>query len=334
MEFSKSNFVEQLTTDESFISWVYNTNNNHVAYWNLWIKNNPSKIDEIELAKAIVRGIPLKRTKLSDQKIEIELSKVLQKVGKPSAPRLESEFKPKKRIKPYYTYAALFLLALVVAIGGYWGSKFNNTVIYETNYGQILELKLSDGTSVVLNGNSKISFEKDNPRNITLDGEAYFKVQPIPSTKAKFWVNTKDLQVEVFGTQFQVSTRKKKTKVVLDEGSIHLNLKNGDNKKMIPGEIVSFSEDDEKVIHQKVANTTSYALWKDGTYTFNNSTLKEVMSNIEYTYGIKTEFKNKNLELLTLSGGIPNQNLSICIKAIERATGTTISKKDDILLIH
>ena len=79
-----------------------------------------------------------------------------------------------------------------------------------------------------------------------------------------------------------------KTDVVLDEGSIHLVLDNGISTKMIPGEFVSFSKSTENITHKKVNLQVPYSLWRDGTYIFNNLTLKEVMKNMEYTYGIST----------------------------------------------
>ena len=79
-----------------------------------------------------------------------------------------------------------------------------------------------------------------------------FKVKSKPSTKAKFWVTTQDLKVEVFGTHFNVNTRNKKTDVLLDEGSISLLLENGNSTKMQPGEIVTYSKESDKIVHNKV----------------------------------------------------------------------------------
>ena len=187
----------------------------------------------------------------------------------------------------YFSAAAVVLMLLS------WTSLsiFNNhnTITHKTNFGEIIDLKLPDGTSVVLNGNSEIFYEKDNPRFINLKGEAYFKVKTIPSTNAKFWVITNDLKVEVLGTQFHVNTREQKTNVVLDEGSIHLEFNNGDVTKMIPGEMVSFSNKSNEVVHKKE---------------------------------------------IPISGGIPNQNLKICIAAIEKATGTRIINKGNILQVQ
>jgi ferric-dicitrate binding protein FerR (iron transport regulator) len=264
--------------------------------------------------------------------VEKELSKIL--------PRLKETNsitqKPKSK-NPFKQYASLAAAALILALISWSGFQFyaNSTnTVHRTNYGEIIDLKLSDGTTVVLNGNSEIKYKNNDPRNIFLKGEAYFKVKPIPSTNAKFWVHTEDLKVEVLGTQFHVNTRKKKTNVVLDEGSIHLEFDNGDVKKMIPGELVTFSKDSKDVVHTKVNVTTPYARWKDGTYTFNEISLKEIMLNIEYTYGVNVEYQNLELQNLLITGGVPNQNLKICIAAIEMATNTRIIHKDNTLLIQ
>ena len=52
------------------------------------------------------------------------------------------------------------------------------------------------------------------------------------------------------------------------------------------------------------------------------------MKYLEHTYGYTAKFMASGLEKRVISGGIPNQNLSICLAAIEKSTGTKIVKKD------
>lgn len=317
--------------DASFINWAKLTNENDIEYWNSWIVQHPQYIEIVEDAKSIIVGIKFHPQLPSTLKVNDELSKVLPKIEKSLA--VEKNHKSKGLLKwlIYYSAAAIALFLLS------WSSIsfYNNytTTIHKTNFGEIIDLKLSDGTTVVLNGNSEISYKKNNPRLLSLKGEAYFKVKSIPSTNAKFWVVTNDLRVEVLGTQFHVNSRKKNTKVVLDEGAINLAFKNGAVTKMIPGELVSFSKESEQLVHEKVSTETSYALWRGGTYTFNEIPLKEVMFNLEYTYGVTVAYASEELKELRISGGIPNQNLKICVAAIEKATGTRIVHNDNILLI-
>ncbi|WP_405415004.1 FecR family protein [Maribacter sp. Asnod1-A12] len=319
-------------TDASFENWAKGLNKNDITYWNNWIQNNPEHIEIVENAKSIITGINFNQQYPDNEKVDKALTSVLQKVD------LTTSTKPKikktRTINSTIITAAAAVLLVLISYTSY--SYFNNssTTIHKTNFGEIIDLKLPDGTSVVLNGNSEISYENDNPRLINLKGEAYFKVKSIPSTNAKFWVITEDLKVEVLGTQFHVNTRKQKTNVVLDEGSIHLELNNGEVTKMIPGEMVSFSNESNRLTHQKVDIETPYALWRGGTYAFNEIPLKEVMYNIETTYGLKVQFESEHLKELPISGGIPNQNLQICITAIEKATGTRIINKNNILRVQ
>ena len=323
-------FLDNLIKDQSFINWAKKSNRNDIQYWNSWISKNSEQIETLELAKSIVLGIRFKETVISEEKIDVELQKVLGTIQSKTKP-VKSIFNYKKTLLPYGIAATiLIIIGLFIGLKEY---NANATTVHKTAYGEIINLTLPDGTSVVLNGNSIITYDKENSRDINLIGEAYFKVKPIPSTKAKFWVTTNDLKVEVYGTQFHVNTRDEKTDVVLDEGSIHLVLDNGITTKMIPGEFVSFSKNTENITHKKVNLKVPYSLWRDGTYIFNNLTLKEVMKNMEYTYGISTNFDTKELEEKLISGGIPNKNLKICLAAIEKSANVNIIQTNNTLTI-
>ncbi|MDP5231834.1 MAG: FecR family protein [Cellulophaga sp.] len=329
MEETNNTFLEKLLNDSSFKNWVYKTNKNDVVFWNHWIKNNPEEITTIYTAKSIVLGVSFNKTKVDEDLINNKLKDVLDKIQ----PSKHSNFKKNKTTSKIRKIQ--FLVATVAAVGILFVAiNFftDQHISYKTGFGETLDLKLADGTLVTLNGNSEISYEKDFPRAVHLKGEAYFKVKSLPATKAKFWVQTENLKVEVYGTHFNVSARDKKTDVLLDEGAIKLVLKGGERKQMIPGELVSFSE--KQVIHQKINETLKYATWKNDTYIFNNMPLVEVLEYIENTYGFPFEFKNPASKSLLISGGIPNENLTICLSAIQKSVGVDIQITDDKLIIN
>lgn len=330
MNESKQSLLEVLLNDSSFKNWANQSNQNDMEFWESWIGNNPDKVETVYTAKSIITGISFNKTTLPEGKVNMELDAVLNQISSD-----EKKVIPLKRtfIQRIQKYAAVAAVGILFIVLGNVVTSGSSEITHKTGFGEIIDLKLPDGTSVVLNGNSEIKYDKENSRNIELKGEAYFKVKSIPSTNAKFWVNTDDLKVEVYGTQFHVNTREKKTDVLLDEGSIHLVLKNGTIKKMVPGELVSFSKENNQVIHQKVTTELPYSLWREGTYVFNNITLEEVMKNIEHAYGMKVEFIDEELKQQVLTGGIPNQNLKICLSAIEKSTGTRIVQKDNRLIL-
>lgn len=328
---SDQSLLEILLNDSSFKNWANQSNQNDMKFWESWIGNHPDKVETIYTAKSIMKGISFNKTSLPEGKINMELDSVLDQISS----------KEKKKLNPFkksltsgtLKYAAVAAVGILCIVLGNLVLGGSSEIIHKTGFGEIIDLKLPDGTSVVLNGNSEIKYHKGNSRDIELKGEAYFKVKSIPSTNAKFWVNTNDLKVEVYGTRFHVNTRESKTDVLLDEGSIHLVLQNGATKKMVPGEFVSFSKTNNLVTHKKVTPEIPYSLWREGTYVFNNITLQEVMKNVEHAYGVDVEFIDEELKQLPLTGGIPNQNLKICLSAIEKSTGTRIVQKDNRLIL-
>ncbi len=216
--------IEWLLNDSSFRNWAKNSNQNDITFWNTWIKNNPDCIDDIYTAKDIIIGITFKKDSIEKTKIDNELEHVLSRIDYKTKHTDKKAQRLKINFKQLTAFAAVGLILLYLGFSLYSPSK---DVIHKTAYGEIINLKLPDGTIVTLNGNSEIKYNKDEPRQVSLKGEGYFKVKSIPSKKSKFWVNTSDLTVEVFGTQFNVNTRDQSTNVIFDEGSINLLLKNG-----------------------------------------------------------------------------------------------------------
>lgn len=328
-----NNLLDELLNDPSFDNWVFKRNRNDMVFWDAWISKNPEHVATLITAKDIKKGIGFKKIQLPDQFVDQELDVVLRAIDDKT---YRKDFRPihirpnKRKQWAVSLSLAAMLLLMFFGVGTFLNS---NEVIHKTEYGEIINLKLPDGTTVALNGNSELRYRKDLPRNVYLKGEAYFKVKSKPSANAKFWVNTKDLKVEVYGTQFNVNTRDKKTDVLLDEGSVNLLLDNGKLKEMIPGEIVSYSKENQVIIHKKIDESLKYTVMKEDTFVFNNVTLLEVMHYIKNAYGITSEFSTNNLKSIIISGGIPNENLDICIKAIQKSSGTSINKINNKLII-
>ena len=318
--------INDFLNDTSFKNWALNTKLSDVSFWDYWLENNLDKKELVKEAKDIIIGLQFKENPVSEEKINFEWSAFEKKV-------LEKQKTPKRvsfRKNKWIAIAAI--IVLFFSIGFY---AFNNsTTTYKTGFGEILNLKLQDGSTVTLNGNSTLSYSKDNSRKVWLKGEAYFQVDKKKSTNAKFWVLTNDLKIEVYGTVFNVNSRKEKTQVFLEEGNIWLSLKNGKSKKMLPGDFVSFSAKQNKFIEN---NTKVLAIektsWKNGTLTFNNSTLIDALKKVTETYGYKIVFKNKEIKKTLITGTVPTTDLNICLKAIEKSANVIITKENTNLVV-
>ncbi|SFZ92815.1 protein of unknown function [Flaviramulus basaltis] len=321
--------IEDLLNDESFVNWVNKKQMADVEFWNDWLLQNPEKKQLAYDAKDIIIGVKFNKSFISEEKT-LDAWNAFEKELKTLNINNKAPFY--KKVK-YQSIAALILL--FITISAFYFTNKSTTVVHKTTYGEILDIKLPDGTKVKLNSNSVLSYSNDAIREINLEGEAFFNVEKKPATNAKFLVTTKDLKVEVYGTAFNVNNRNTRTQVFLEEGHVELKLNNGLQKKMVPGDLVSYSYKTNKIIEQKrVMRPELQTSWKNGSLIFDRSTLESAMNKIEETYGITTIFEDSLSKKILITGAVPTQNLDICIKTIEKSAQVTIVNKNNKLYIH
>lgn len=322
----KYNTIYDFLDDVSFKNWVHQTNGTDIGFWEFWIESNPDKKELVKEAKALVLGVAFDKQFVSKEKVALEWQKLASKIQakKPT---------PKRKVKWLKSLSIAASIILIVSLGGYIANG-NTKVTHRTNYGEILNLKLQDGSDVTLNSNSSLSYYKNESRKVWLTGEAFFQVDKKIATNAKFWVLTNDLSVEVYGTSFNVNTKKKKTDVFLEEGNIWLKLNNGIDKKMIPGNYISYSSERNEILEDKnIFNPIVKTSWKDGSLLFDNLSLEKAMEKIEETYGYSIVFEDDKSKNILITGAVPITNIDICLKAIEKSVDVIIIKEDSSLII-
>ncbi len=168
-------------------------------------------------------------------------------------------------------------------------------------YGKRFQLELSDGTKIHLNAGTSLRypvvFLKNSDRQVYLKGEAYFKVS---KDKARpFVVNAEELDVEVLGTEFNISsyTEDKTTSVVLIEGSVNLSVNTGLETipvTLSPGQKGGLDHNAQKISVHRV-NTDIYTAWMKDRLVFRNMAFDDILKKLERHYNI--EIKNTNDEL-------------------------------------
>ena len=199
----------------------------------------------------------------------------------------------------------IFLIGLGVTLH-FMGSDVlgKNNLTYSEDYyietplGQMANLQLPDGTSVILNSGSSISYTGDfshGEREVILDGEAFFSVQK--DSKHSFIVKTSILDVKVYGTSFNISaySNEKSISTTLVEGSISLLNKDGrEITKMEPGENASFARDQSNIKIKKI-NTDIYTSWKSGLVTYRNEKIEESCKQLERWYNVEIIINKEGL---------------------------------------
>ena len=243
------------------------------------------------------------------------------------------------RFKAAASITGLLLIASVLYYL-FFGVK---TIVHSTGFGETVTLVLPDSSMVTLNANSSLEyhskwFEKDL-REVWLKGEAFFQVRksiqkPETNSLAKFIVHTRQMDVEVVGTQFNVNDRRGKTIVVLSSGSVRLNSHLIEEKALVmqPGDLVELSANRHRFV-RKTVNPEVYSSWKDKKLILNNTTAGEIAEIIEDYYGVKVSFEDSDLAEKTLTGSIPNHNLEAFLTIFSASIGVQAERQGNQLIL-
>ena len=169
-------------------------------------------------------------------------------------------------------------------------------------YGKKTVLTLNDGTKVWLNAGSRFAFpQKFNAkkREVFLDGEGYFEVA---KNKAKpFVVSSKNLNIEVLGTKFNVSSYNVDhfSETVLLEGSVKISSRNkllNEKVVMTPNQIATYNVEDKVMALSSDTNPDRFISWINDWYEFNNVGLDRVLTKLERFYNVKFEYNDDLIE--------------------------------------
>ena len=158
-------------------------------------------------------------------------------------------------------------------------------LVPRTNQYQVV---LEDGTSIEMNSASQLAFGISNSetRKVSLDGEAYFDVAK--DKTRPFVVHTKRMDIQVLGTEFNVSTYASPYyySTTLVEGSIQVTTANGDKKLIEPSEQARILVDDYKIEVLNV-DVQDVVAWTSGRTVFRNETLDVLASKLSRWYDLE-----------------------------------------------
>ena len=221
---------------------------------------------------------------------------------------LDKEVRP-LRIIPWKWVAAI-LLPVRVAFFTYYLLDSSPTAetpfIVKAAKGDKATIELPDGTNVVLNSASQLSYLNnfgEKVRRVQLNGEAYFKVAH--DEKHAFIVQIGDLEVKVLGISFNISAYKddKEITVVLLEGKVGVYAQERSHI-MKPGDKIEYN----KITHQiktTQVHPTDYIEWTKGNMYFEKESLENIMKTLSRIYDVEIRFDSGKLPKEYFTGTIP-----------------------------
>lgn len=204
----------------------------------------------------------------------------------------------------------------------------NLTEEYSTGIGKQLAIVLPDNSKVLMNANSTISYDEknwDTNRTVKLKGEAYFKVEK----GSTFNVKTKQGNVTVLGTQFNVKTDENFFEVVCFEGKV--KAASLSHKSILTKGNAFRSIKDS--LPEKWNIKAIEPSWKNGESSFKSTPLKYVIKALTNQYKIKINSSKIDVNK-KFTGSFTHKNLQVALQTIfvPMKIGVTFKGEKNILL--
>lgn len=203
-----------------------------------------------------------------------------------------------KKLKP--TTIWLRIAAVFVLCFGAWLAyqQFGNSYTDVASHNLVLNQQLPDGSQLVLNKNTHISYAKNFTANRKVEiksGEVFFDVAHDRSHP--FVITVNDVQVEVVGTSFNIKRTKNTVEVIVETGIVKVN-KGEEQLTLTKGESILLKDDEP--LAKKPTEDELYNYYRTQLFVANNTPLPRLIAILNEAYGAK----------ITLSEQIKNERIS------------------------
>ena len=194
------------------------------------------------------------------------------------------------------------------------------TITKSTKQGQKLTIKLKDGSTIVLNSNSSVSypetFDKER-RMIKLKGEAFFEVAE--DHLRPFSVQAGNTTTTALGTSFDINSYDPDNiKISLATGKVKVstNVKGTvKDQTLKPGDAITYLSKSQQFKMTEFDYKKDF-LWKEGILYFEDAPFNEVIKRLEMWYGVKFETNAGNSSIKSYTGKFDNETLENTLKSM------------------
>lgn len=247
--------------------------------------------------------------------------------------------KPKKTIQFWSRIAAIVAIALLLGGAGYWisGRSWLNAPekMVAANNNDLKEIVLADGSVVTLNYGSTLTYPDEfngKYREVTLDGEGFFEVQPNP--EKPFIIHAGKADIQVLGTSFNVNAypQNGEVSVVVQTGRVQVSSNEvadtGGKVVLIPGEKGVLALNDQ-VVQKSQNSDVNFLSWKTHSFTFNKTSLKDVIQQLDKVYRVQISTADPDLERLLLTARFDARPVRFILEVIAMTHGLEIQQTNE-----
>lgn len=314
---------EDFLSDESFLSWYFGSGREEGGSWESWMAGAPGRREVFDRAVAILDATRIQEKPLPAAQLQHAEAALLGGID-----LLEDIRKGRSRparIGRRWMAAAAVLVLVGVGLVVYRMLPVRQSQL-ASGYGQLLSQELPDGSEVTMNANSRLHFFRNwqdgIDREVWIEGEAFFHVRKTPM-KSRFIVHTDEFDIVVTGTQFNVVNRNGKDNVLLQEGSVIVHPRTGEDLRMVPGDFVQW---DGTKLEKTGVRQDSLTAWQQHQVVFDKTPLRQVAAMIQEQYGVRVTLADPSIGDSVISGMLPNNNLNVLLQALETTNDFNVTR--------
>ncbi|MGJ7032464.1 FecR family protein [Niabella hirudinis] len=252
-------------------------------------------------------------------------------------------------MSPYLKYIAATAVLLIVGCAAFFyfkgrtGAGMPNEIA--TTNGSRSAVKLPDGSTVLLNANSKLSYSqtfKGKLREVRLEGEAFFDIAS--DAKRPFIIHTPEGEIKVLGTAFNVRSFADgtfETALIRGKVAIRLYKKGSESFVLEPGQKLVYKNAElrnaDPVQIQPIIKKDSLIAetsWTKGRLVFVDKPLEDITSELERVFGVKIIFKSPVAKRYRYTGVFEDSDLNHILEILMLAKDFHYQQNKDQIFIE
>jgi transmembrane sensor len=338
--------IEDFLADQSFQLWVLSKIDEQG--WEEWTLENRQRAKLVEDARLLLLAMKVPANKISSSELTAALQSTWSKIEEKENNTTKSH--PVKYLKQYWPGVAATLFFAFLSVWFYHNQfHVNHTAVtydelIEENSEGLVEqtnnsnkpqiITLSDGSSVLLQPNSKLSYPKiftGNERKVYLSGEGFFEISKNP--QKPFLVYANEIITKVVGTSFRVRAYSDhpNVEILVRTGKVKVSSNEliGDSKQeivLLPNEALRFLRKD--LVFNKITNIIedktlirSIGNIEQLSFEFTDIPVEQIFKTIEQAYLVEIDFPEDKLKDCHLTTSLSDQPLSEKLKIICKSIG-------------
>ncbi|MFB9080502.1 FecR family protein [Flavobacterium procerum] len=339
--------IEDFLSDESFQLWILSKIDEQG--WEEWTLENLQRAKLVEDARLLLLSMKVPNMELTSDQIHEGLKATWKKIeDKENNLRENTSFSNSFR---YWLAGAAAILICFFSIRFYQkdivagDSVITYKELVEDNAEGLVEqtnntekaqiITLSDGSSVLLQPNSKLSYPKifsGSERKVYLSGEAFFEISKNP--KKPFFVYANEIVTRVVGTSFRIKAYpdQQNVEVLVRTGKVRvksndlIETSKSDEIELFPNEAVRFTRND--LVFNKITNITedqilvkSIGNIEQLSFEFTDIPVDQIFKTIEQAYQVSIDYPKDKLLDCRLTTSLSDQPLPEKLKIICKSIG-------------